>query len=194
MDPDPADPGVGIVTLVSEPAERGTPRAALVDALFNEDVEQCRQLLDAHPELVNTPLRHQADRRVGMIYDSAWPDTRREGYQFVTPVVFACLVPRFRETRLESRALSPSGLAIMELLVERGAVLRRRPETAGWTSSLIIEIYRDYDSPEALSLLVRIGADIYTKQLDDDERPLLQVAAGRGAVGAVAFLLDRGSL
>jgi len=65
-----ADPGDG--TLVSEPAEMSTPRAALVEALVDEDVEWCRQLLEAHPELVNPPLRHPADHRVGMIYDSAF--------------------------------------------------------------------------------------------------------------------------
>ncbi|KAK4118522.1 ankyrin [Parathielavia appendiculata] len=193
MDPDPADPGDS--TLVSEPAERSTPRAALVDALFNEDVERCRQLLDAHPELVNTPLRHQAHHRLGK-YDSAWVYTwlytDQRAYQSVTPVVFASLVPRFREKRLDYRALSASGLAILELLVERGAALERRPEADEWTSYLLIEICRDYDSPETLRLLVRIGADIHTRRLDDHGRPLLQVAAGRGAAGAVAFLLDRG--
>jgi ankyrin repeat protein len=181
MDPDPADAEDG--TLVSEPAERGTPRAALVDALFNEDVERCRQLLDAHPELVNTRLRHQADRRV-RIGDSAWGYNYCGGYQGVTPVVFASLVPRFREECLDSRALSASGLAIIKLLVERGAALQN--------SCPLLDICRDYDSPEALRLLVGIGADIHTRQLDYDERPLLQVAAGRGAAGAVAFLLDMG--
>ncbi|KAJ4294766.1 hypothetical protein N0V88_005000 [Collariella sp. IMI 366227] len=34
-------------TLISEPSERGMPRAALVDALFSEDVKQCHQLLGA---------------------------------------------------------------------------------------------------------------------------------------------------
>ena len=63
--------GPGNDTLVSEPAERGTPRAALVDALFSEDVARCRELLNAHPELVSTPLRHQAHNRVHP-HDSAW--------------------------------------------------------------------------------------------------------------------------
>ena len=44
--------------LVSKPAERGMPQAALVDAVFSEDVEQCRRLLNAHSDLVNTPLEH----------------------------------------------------------------------------------------------------------------------------------------
>ncbi|KAK3899303.1 ankyrin [Staphylotrichum tortipilum] len=176
---------------LNKPAERGTPRAALVGALFNEDVERCRQLLDAHPELVNIPLQHQAHGRVPED-DSAWCFTYREAYQGVTPVVFASLVPRFREPHLDSRALSPSGLAIMELLVERGAALEGRPGADGWTPYLLTEICRDYDSPEALSLLASIGADIHTTQLDDYQRPLLQVAAGRGAIGAIGFLLDRG--
>lgn len=64
MDTNPASrPGRPVLTedprddpLISNPAERGTPQAALVDAIFSEDVEQCRQLLDAHPDLINTPL------------------------------------------------------------------------------------------------------------------------------------------
>jgi ankyrin repeat protein len=41
-------------------------------------------------------------------------------------------------------------------------------------------------------LLVRAGADIHTRKLDQYNHTLLQVAAGRGAIGAVGFLLDRG--
>ncbi|KAK4042792.1 ankyrin [Parachaetomium inaequale] len=162
------DPGND--TLVSEPAERGTPRAALVDALFSDDVVRCRQLLDAHPELVNTPLRHQAYNRVH-VRDSAWGVTGTGTYQPVTPVVFASLVPRFREKDLDSRALSSAGLAIIVLLVERRAALEISPRHSYRTSHLLTEVCRDYDSPEALGLLA---------------------AAGRGAVGAVGFLLDRG--
>ncbi|KAL2136170.1 hypothetical protein VTI74DRAFT_5223 [Chaetomium olivicolor] len=183
------DPGSAM--LVSEPAERSTPHAALVAALFSEDVGRRRQLLDTYPGLVKTPLRHQVHHRVG-IYDSAWGTTYRGAYQGVTPVVFASLVPRFREKRVDFRALSPSGLAIIALLVERGAALETTSGVDEWTSHLLIEICRDYDTPEALSLLVRIGADIYTRKLDDCNRSLLQVAAGRGAIGAVGFLLDRG--
>ncbi|KAL2126295.1 hypothetical protein VTI74DRAFT_1231 [Chaetomium olivicolor] len=150
--------GPGNDTLVSEPAERGTPRAALVDALFSEDVARCRELLDAHPELVSAPLRHQAyNPRLG-----------------------------------DSRALSPAGLAIIALLVERGAVLEISSRHSYWASHLLTEVCRDYDSPEALDLLVRIGADIFTRRLDDFNHTLLQVAAGRGAVGAVGFPLDGG--
>ena len=119
--------GPGNDGLVSKPAERGTPRAALVDALFSEDVARCRELLDAHPELVSTPLRHQAYQRVHR-RDSAWGLTETT-YQPVTPVVFASLVPRFREQDVNSRALSSAGLAIIALLVERGAVLEISPST-----------------------------------------------------------------
>ncbi|OIW32727.1 ankyrin [Coniochaeta ligniaria NRRL 30616] len=185
----PQDPGND--TLVSAPAERGTPRAALVDALFSEDVERCREILDAHPDLVNTPLRHLAHGRVPL-HDSAWGSTYRGGYQHVTPAVFASLVPRFREERIDFRALSPSGLAIIALLVERGAALESTPGADNWTSYILTEVCRDYDSPEAMGLLVRIGADMHTRRLDQWSRTLLQVAAGRGAVGAVGFLLDRG--
>lgn len=75
------EPGTGTLDslLVSEPAKRGMPRAALVDALFSEDIEQCRQLLDAHPELVNTPLRHEAHHRISG-YDSAWGLTGQGTY------------------------------------------------------------------------------------------------------------------
>lgn len=177
--------------LVSSPAERGTPRGALVDALFSEDVERCRELLDAHPELVNTPLRHHAYVRL-QHGDSAWGPISDGGYQNVTPVVFASLVPRFREKHIGLRTLSPSGLAIIALLVERGAVLESTPGADNWTSYLLHEVCRDYDSPEALSLLVRIGADMHTRRLDNRNYTLLQVAASRGAVGAVAFFLDRG--
>ncbi len=183
--------GPGNDGLVSEPAERGTPRAALVDTLFSEDVGRCRELLDAHSELVSTPLRHQAYQRVHP-RDSAWGFTGDTIYQPVTPVVFASLVPRFREQDINSRALSSAGLAIIALLVERGAVLEIAPRHHYWVSHLLIEVCRDYDSPEVLDLLVRIGADIYTRELDDFHHTLLQVAAGRGAVGAVGFLLDRG--
>lgn len=111
----------------------------------------------------------------------------------MTPVVFTTLVPRFREKRIDFRALSPSGLAIIALLVERGAALESTPGADGWTSYLLTEVCRDYDSPEAMGLLVRIGADMNTRKLDQRNRTLLQVAAGRGAVGAVCFLLDRGT-
>ncbi|KAH8902032.1 ankyrin [Coniochaeta sp. PMI_546] len=177
--------------LVSDLAERGTPRAALVDALFSEDFERCRELLDAHPELVNTPLRHHAYVRL-QNGDSAWGPLYDGRYQNVTPVVFASLVPRFREKHMGLRELSPSGLANIALLVERGAVLETTPGADNWTSYLLTEICRDYDSPEALSLLVRIGADIHTRRLDNRNYTLLQVAASRGAVGAVAILLDSG--
>ncbi|KAB5525556.1 ankyrin repeat-containing domain protein [Coniochaeta sp. 2T2.1] len=186
---DPHDPGHG--TLVSEPGERGTPRAALVDALFAEDVERCRGILDAHPGLVNARLRHQACTRVHY-WDSAWGATYQGGYQGLTPVLFASLAPRFREESIDLRALSPSDLAILVLVVERGAALESTPGADEWTSYILIEVCRDYDSPEAIGLLVRIGADLHTRKLDQDNRTLLQVAAGRGSVGAVAFLLDRG--
>ncbi len=109
---------------ISEPSERGTRRAAFVDALFSEDVEQCRQLLDAHPELVNTALRHRAHFLLGEPYNWIWgvsypgPD-----FQGLTPTVFASLAPRFREKCIDFRTLSPSGLAIIALLVERGGTL-----------------------------------------------------------------------
>ncbi|KAK4035407.1 ankyrin [Parachaetomium inaequale] len=183
------DPGND--TLVSDPAERGTPRAALIDALFSQDVARCRELLDTHPELISTPLRQQAYNRIHQ-RDSAWGFTEEAMLQDMMPVVFASLVPRFREPDWDSRALSPAGLAIIVLLVERGAVLERFPMHKYWASHLLTEVCRDYDSPEALDLLVRIGADIYTRQLDDFHRTLLQVAAGRGAIGTVRFLLDRG--
>ena len=35
-----------------------TPAAALVDAIYDEDVELCRQLLDKSPELANTEASH----------------------------------------------------------------------------------------------------------------------------------------
>ena len=188
--PDPKDD-----PLVSNPADRGTPRAALVDAIFSEDLEQCRELLDAHPDLINTPLRHQADLRAAR-YDAAWGWTQEPFYPNVTPVVFAALAPRFRESCLERRAMSPSGLAIMALLVERGAALEtglRRVDISGsWAQILLIEVCRDYDSPEALSLLIRIGANIHTRRLDDNGHTLLQAAAGRGALGVVRLLLDNG--
>ena len=111
----------------------------------------------------------------------------------MAPVVFASLVPRFREERVDFRALSPAGLAIIALLVERGAVLEILSQPSVWaTSYFLTEVCRDYDSPEALGLLARIGADIHTRRLDDWGRTLLQVAAGRGAIGAVSFLLDKG--
>lgn len=179
--------------LVSDPAERGTPRAALVDALFSQDVEQCRKILDAHPDLVHTRLRHQVYDRVDR-YDSAWGTHGQLDYLGVTPVVFASLVPRFRERNIDLRALSPSGLAIIALLVERGAGLdsEPRPNYGYWARCLLIEVCRDYDSPEAMELLVRIGADLHTRERDQDGHTLLQVAAGRGTLGAVSFLLDSG--
>jgi hypothetical protein len=57
-----------------------------------------------------------------------------------------------------------------------------------------MEVCRDYDSPEALEPLVRIGANIYTTKLDDSHHNLLRVAAVRGAVGTVAFSWIEGSL
>ena len=152
--------GPGNDTLVSEPADGGTPRAALVDALFSEDVARCRELLDTNPELASTPLQHQAYNRVRS-RDSAWGFTGDTIYQPVMPVVFACLVPRFREQDLDSRVLSPAGLAIIALLVERGAALEISPRHHHWAPCLLTEVCRDYDSPEALDLLVRIGANIY---------------------------------
>lgn len=59
-------------TLVSEPDERGTPRAALADALLSEDVERCRQLLAAHRELVNAGLRSRVHDRVSGFSDSSF--------------------------------------------------------------------------------------------------------------------------
>ena len=187
---------------VSEPSERGTPRAAFVDALFSEDIEQCRQILDAHPELVNTALKHRAHYLLAEPYDWVWgvcyPGPHFQG---LTPVVFASLAPRFREECIDSRTLSPAGLAIIALLIERGGALET-PETAErlrlssgrsyWARYLLFEVCRDYDSPEALGLLVQIGADMHTKELVGSDRTLLQVAAERGAIGAVGFLLDRG--
>ncbi len=51
----------------------------------------------------------------------------------------------------------------------------------------------NYDSPQALELLISAGADVNTRQLSDSNHTLLKIAAGRGSVGAVGFLLDRGS-
>ena len=176
--------------LISEPTERGTPQATLVDALFAEDIARCRELLDIYPELVNTRLRHQGIRRTRSDDWAYGPTDRVGGYEWITPLVLISLAPRFREQNCDARKLSPASLTIMELLVERGAVLDL-PRFSFWVSHLLTEVCRDYDSPEALDLLARAGADIYTQQLDDYGRTLLQVAAGRG-VGNVRFLLDRG--
>jgi ankyrin repeat protein len=81
----------------------------------------------------------------------------------------------------------------MALLIERGAALGSHIRWVEyWEPHLLIEVCRDYDSPEALGLLASIGADIHTRRLDDQSRTLLQVAAGRGAIGAARFLLDNG--
>jgi len=177
---------------ISVPAQRGTPAGDLVDAIFSDDVERCRQLLDAHPELLNTPLRHRGYLRTPR-EDSAWPYTGGDNdYQGITPLVFASLVPRFREPRLDSRAPSSSGLAIIELLVGRGASLESRPGVAWWKDVLFHETCRDYDSPEAMELLARAGADYHTKMLNDYCYSVLQAAAARGAVRTVGFLLNRG--
>ena len=114
----------------------------------------------------------------------------------MTPVVFASLAPRFREPRREHRVLSPSDLAIIALLVARGAALEAKTFIDYWAEHLLIEVCPDYDSLEALPLLMEIGADIHFRQLDDFKfnRTLLQAAAGRGAIGAVRFLLDHGVL
>lgn len=177
---------------ISVPAQRGTPAGDLVDAIFSDDVERCRQLLDAHPELLNTPLRHRGYLRTPR-EDSAWPYTSGDNdYHGITPLVFASLVPQFREPQLDSRALSSSGLAIIELLVGRGASFESRPGVAWWQAVLFHEICRDYDSPEAMELLARSGADYHTKMLDDYCYSVLQAAAARGAVRTVGFLLNRG--
>ncbi len=175
--------------LVSIPAERDTSQAALVDAIFSEDVEKCRQLLDAHPDLVNTPLQHHAYFRTKR-GDMAYEWIEQPLYQYVTPVVFASVAPRFREPRNKNRALSPSGLAIIALLVARGAALDANTHRDFWAQHLLIHVCRYYDSPEALGLLIQIGANIHTRQLDDFKRTLLQAAASRGAIGAIGFLLD----
>lgn len=177
---------------VSIPAQRGTPPGDLVDAIFSDDVERCRQLLDAHPELLNTPLRHRAYRRTNR-EDSAWPRTGgNNDYQYITPLVFASLVPRFRGPQLDARTISSSGLAIIELLVGRGASVESRPGFAWWQDLLFHETCRDYDSPEAMELLARAGADYHTKLLNDYYYSVLQAAAARGAVRTVDFLLNRG--
>jgi hypothetical protein len=177
--------------LLSETTERGTPRATLVDTLFAEDITRCRELLDVYPELVHTLLRHQGNRRTPRL-DSTWGPTDGVGaYQRITPIVFVSLAPCFREQNRDPRKLSPASLAITELLVERGAVLDPDPKSSFWASHLLTEVCRNYDIPEALGLLARAGADIYTQQLEDCHRTLLQVAAVRG-VGIVRFLLDRG--
>ncbi|KAG7287790.1 hypothetical protein NEMBOFW57_007305 [Staphylotrichum longicolle] len=193
MDPDMEDPRDR--TLVSEPAERGTPLAALVDALFDEDVERCRQLLDAHPELVNTPLRHPADCRGGMIRDSAWGYTyrARAAHNWNTAAIQALLhlgadpdatdehgghplhwaaIGRCLEDYPKSRRISHTGSAlraarIKELLLDAGADATVR-DAQGRTAAEI---------EEAMSQELRRGRE---KNLEELARPRPEFGRGRG--------------
>ncbi|KAH8907770.1 ankyrin [Coniochaeta sp. PMI_546] len=157
---------------VSIPAQRGTP-----------------------PGDLNSSTLHCATGPIAEQTEKTRPGLARVGnndYQYITPLVFASLVPRFREPQLDSRTISSSGLAIIELLVGRGASVESRPGFAWWQDLLFHETCRDYDSPEAMELLARAGADYHTKLLNDYYYSVLQAAAARGAVRTVDFLLNRG--
>ena len=171
-------------------SKSGTPAAALVDAIYDEDVELCRQLLDKSPELANTEASHVLEIPK---YDWPWGLTSLgPPYQVVRPIVFACLIPRFKEKCRDRRVFSPANLDILRLLVEHGARLETFEGRDVWISYILMEVCWDYDSPEVLQLLISVGADVYTRQLDDWNRTLLQIAATRGSAKSVSFLLDRG--
>ncbi|KAH8889202.1 ankyrin [Thozetella sp. PMI_491] len=194
--PDPTD---GSASETKEPldvshhAQRGTPAAALVNAIFSENVEGCRQLLGQSPGLANRPLRHSLEIAQE---DSPWPSFSERGPAFncMPPAVFACLIPRFKERCRERRAFSLANLAVLTILSEHGAKLEGPGVVDGWewTTHILAEVCWDCDCPEALDLLISIGADVYTRETSLHYLTLLETAASRGCTGAVGLLLDRG--
>ena len=62
---------------------------------------------------------------------------------------------------------SPANLDILRLLVEHRARLETFEGRDVWISYILTEVCWDYDSPEVLQLLISVGADVYTRQLDN---------------------------
>ncbi|KAJ9156647.1 hypothetical protein NKR23_g1018 [Pleurostoma richardsiae] len=167
-------------------SDRGTPTGDLVKAVYAEDVSMCSSILDSHPELVNSNIRHYADRSA---LGPWWNDSGRPTSE--PPLVMACMLPRYKG----QRGPSPGCFSIAQLLVSRGAGLRApgQMDNPHWANSILHRVCGEYNSAAMLDLLVRAGANPATRERDEYERTALQVAAESGAVDSVCFLLRHGA-
>ncbi|TPX18053.1 uncharacterized protein E0L32_011872 [Thyridium curvatum] len=171
--------------------QKNTLEGSLIDAIWSEDIDKCRELLDANPVLVNRMLRHYA-----MEIKNTIPGIDLESFdpEKDVPLTLVLKLPRYKEPDRDKRYLSGSCLALAKMLVDRGASFDKADRRLHLDPHMVlVGACRDYDNPEALQLLVRAGADVDCRDLDDDQLyTLLQLAADRGADKTVKFLLDNG--
>lgn len=123
----------------------------LLSAIRRDDVDATSRLLDCHPELATAPLSHRVPRRCRAQQHLL---ARRHADTVAEPaLLYAAKLPVYKSALPSSRRVSPDALAIMELLVSRGASLPPDPRR-----DYLAETCAHYDSPEVLSLLCRAGA------------------------------------
>lgn len=165
----------------------GTPAGNLVKAIYAEDVSICSRILDEQPALINTNVRHYP-------YDDPPLDCPWLDYSNLPrsepPLILASMLPRYKQQNGPSLEV----FRIVQLFLERGADLTV-PEHVGrpsWADSSLHRVCWEYDSVLMLDLLVRAGADPQIRLLDDHRQSVLQIAAGKGRVDSVRFLLRHG--
>ena len=190
-----------------------TPSGALVQAIFDQDIQAVNKVLDSDPGLANSLVSHRGplykkwlqDQDAGMGYY----ETLRE-FCFGTPprlvepaVVFAATAHSWKDASCVSRDIPAQSVAIVRTLIERGATLSC---SLGLHDPVIIDMVHNFhwphqaiwaacsrqDSPEILELLIHAGADPLgsAMNLTEIHGMAIEAATINDGDGSVAFLLD----
>ncbi|KAJ6445349.1 F-box-like domain-containing protein [Purpureocillium lavendulum] len=180
----------------SIPADPETPHGLLVAAIWAEDVDAVEHVLNRSPDLAGAKLRHY-----GLLHRAWLGEVKRKDGFFLRDrgllaepaVIFAAKVPFYKQLHRSTRAMSPASLAVLRLLVDRGASLPRSgPDAQRWMKYGLIESAGQYDCPEAMRLLIRAGVEV---DLANAWGPLGlgDLALRQGAARTVDALLDLGA-
>ncbi|OAQ61834.1 ankyrin repeat protein [Pochonia chlamydosporia 170] len=190
-----------------------TPSGALVQAIFDQDLQAVNKVLDSKPDLANNLVSHRGplykkwlqDQNAGM----GCCRTPRDLFYGTPPrlvepaVVFAATAHSWKDASCVPRDIPAESVTIVRTLIERGATLSC---SLGPHDPVIIDMVHQFvwpqqaiwtacsrqDSPEILELLVRAGADPLGSAINTTElrEMAIEAATMNDGGGSVAFLLD----
>ncbi|UNI23838.1 hypothetical protein JDV02_009632 [Purpureocillium takamizusanense] len=177
-------------------ADPETPQGLLVAAIWAEDVDAVGHVLDQDPELVSAKLAHHGllhRRWLGEVQRMEGFFARDRSLLAEPAVIFAAKIPFYKNIYRSTRAMSPGSLAVLGLFVDRGASLNQPwPDAEHWIKDGVMETCGQYDSPEAMGLLIRSGAEVDVGQVWEP-LGLGTLALQNGAARTVQALFDLGA-
>ena len=95
----------------------------LTDAIWDEDSERARQILDAHPHLATARLKHHGYSKTPQCHVEWAGEWDFRPPTSSSSLVLTLILPGYKEVDRDKRQLSPACLAIAQALVDGGAVL-----------------------------------------------------------------------